>query len=1233
MFTVTSQLLNLYRTRNRDLLTVFEFYEWKYVPFPDPGFGNLSYDPRFAIKRYAGQAISFSWGEDEIAYEAKVIDGPSITKHKGKEFDTASVTFSNVDRSVAAWVLSTPIAGLRLVIREIPASANDLDVVEGSASPFTHSVIRFVGRVQKPDQFNRESGVITAVQDLGTIAAQIPERDLQPSCPLKFKKGDCLGDQILSQKTATYQAAKVCDKREETCTAYGNEKYFQGTQVIQIESSFLHKHNESFWKKVLNILPGISRKKTTVDNSTYNTTPYGQPVPVVLGRWLHRLFTIQYKDAGETIWFKKGGCRGPIKDFVTLKNESPNLSQPLEVTKHLGEYGGVGTQTQDTVFPGGEYHSKLAYVTARCIGSDIVVSDPAPDVTSLIAGQVVRVCSGVSAGVMLGTGRIDSVFGSYDNGNDAWTDNPIDLAIHVITDPAYLNLPLAHVGQHQTAITAAYTTGAVKDVSNAERCLLPNSETTHAGVDYKRFTSTGLIGPLSFFGTADFLFQPQRPGGYWAREAEYEFFDPATPPTSLTVKTKYRKRYTAGMVLTDKKKAVDFLYDNLYASCRGFNRWDRHGRLVVDCERPVDHSFLRADAAAAATSIKLLDVTPWKRLEGALEGVDELRGKILIGAHKLTSEVRPVTSSSYSADGNGIPYSANSTSGTMTATAAGASLTGGSSSVAASGSVEIAGSCAVGDEISITIDGFTVSIIATQEDVDASIDNLTMACQLTCAINAEPILNEYIEAWRSGSNPTTVGIFCKYGELSFTTPIEEAHFAELDDPVTAPTLTSSTGTLAAGTYLVAYAYRNANGNTNISNIGAITIIANKQIDVPGVSLPAGADSIDWFVSVEANSDLMLVVNNNNGSGFSINSLPVVTAEHAPKLNTTGEEILRVMYSDAQRALAYADTTRATHLDGSFGWPEGGRQSLINQVKGTYREAIWDFAEQPLTINDERHQDEVGEINSTTIDLSAVDNFNQASRLLNGYLAKFRDLDFFFKWSAAGEPLLLEIGDVVCLSDDSGEWRNVPVTIEDISYNQKFEASFTCRLYSTSAFDDAVLQTQVPLPSALVNYLGEAPALEFDTVTFPPDGLEQGNDGIGGVSTIVGGIIFGGTYYPGQYAIVYVTKPGGSQEIANAKVIPDDTLHGTFEILAATPGVYEVCLQAVSGFGVKSAIGPCATIAIGLGAAQGEWITPMVTFSGAGNAAWTGTGSFNIPMITESGAGEPNPAGGGTYTIP
>jgi len=1239
MFKVTTALTDLLRSRSRDLIYVYEIYHWHYVPFPEGS--ALSYDPRFALRRFAGKNISFSTGTGDVAYERQVLEGPSLKKTKGKQFDSVAVKFSNASRDMASFVLNNRIQGMRLVVRSIPRSA-PLTESPGDPGAFIDSTIEFVGRIEKPDNFTRESGTISAKQDLGTIEAQIPERDYQPTCPLRFKKGDCLGDQTLAEKTPTYQAAKICNKTEEQCIEYGNEKYFQGTKLIQIESSFVHKAHRGIFGKILAYgglgLVGAllsKRKKTTVGNSILDNTPYGQPVSVILGRWQMQLTTLQCQDLGNTINMKEAACRGPIKDFLNIRNDAPNFSQPGSIIKHLGEYGGVGTQTQDLLFPGGEYHSKLAYFTASCVGSDILVEDPAPDNSSLIAGQIVRVSYGLSAGVALGTGRIDNVLAGYDSGEDGWTDNPVDLAVHIISDPAYLGLPLAHIGQHETSRTSAYTTGAIKDLSNAERCLFPNTETLRAGVDYKRYYSTGLIGALSFFGTGlGFLFQAQKPGGYWAREALYEFFDPDAPPDSLDVITRYRKRYTCNLAINEKQKAIDLLYDKLLTSFRGFIRWDHHGRLVVDCERPAEHSFLRSDVASAATSIKVLDVTRWKPLDSLEGDPNPLRGKVLIGAHKLTSEVRPVTSSSYSAEGNGIPYSASST-GTMSATAAGASLSGGSSTTPASGSVEIAGSCAVGDQISITIDGYEITITATQEDVDASIDNLTIACQLVYAINAEPRLNEYIEAWRTGSNPTTVEIYCKYGALNFSTPLEGDHFAEIAEPEDAPAAATSAGSLVEGVYLLSYAYRNANGNTNISPILAIDVADNEQIDIDAITLPTAADSVDWFISVEANSDVRLLVLNNDGSAFSIDELPVVTAAQEPKRNTTGEEILRVMMSFAGKALTYADTTRANILDGSVSWPEGGRQSTINQAKGTIRHAIEDFAERQLIVNDERHQEDTGEINPVTLDLSAVDNHNQGVRLLNGYLAKYRDLDFFFKHASAGEALLLEIGDLICISDDSGAWRNTPVTIEDLTKNSKFEVSFTNRLYSMSAFDDAVLQTQVPLPSALVNYLAAPPDIEFNTTDFPPDGLELGNDGVGGVSSIRGGAVFGATIYPGQWAKVRLIIRAGlaTSEVVVSRIEPDSNLEAIFEFLASAPGLYRVELEAFSGLNVPNPNKPYADIVVGLGAVQGDWVTPLVQLSGAGSVEWTGAGTYTIPMITESGAGEPQPAGGGNFDIP
>lgn len=1159
MFDVSDDLLTILRSRSRDLLWVYEFYSYDYIPFPEST--AFSYDPRHAVKLFAGQSVSFAWGDDTITYERQILDGPSISKHQGKQFDTVSIKLSNVDRSTAAWILSNKIQGMRLVVRVIPKSANSLSFTEPSHSPFIHSIILFVGRVNKPDDWNRSSGTISATQDLGSIQTQVPPQQFQQKCPLVpvFKKPgfDCMGNETMAEKSLTYQAAKRCNGSFAQCTEYENTKFFAGTRIVQIQSSFVHKSHQGFFSKLLRYgglgLVGHflapKRQKTTVANSIHDDTPYGSAVPIILGRWSKKLIPLQFQDIGTSINFLMAACRGTIKDFLNIRNDSTaGFSQPIGVTKHLGEYGGTGTQTQDTVFPEHGFFSKLAYITGYCNGSDIVTEDAAPEISSLIAGALIKKAWHV---ILNGAGRYDNVLSNFQQ-ITGWSDNPVDHVYYLLTEPALLALPESHMAEKASVGTAAYCTGAIKDLSNAERALFPNTEIGKAGIDYKRYYSTGVIGPKSFFGEGlELLSVGQAPGGNPNREAEYEFFDPDAPPDSLDVRTFYRKRYTSNIEISEQKKTVDFLYDTLLPAFRGFLRFDHFGRIAIDCERPADHSYLRDNASSASTSVKVLDVTPWKPLEALSGDPAPLRGKLLIGVGRLNSEVRQISSALYSADGNAITLSA-SYSGGMSATASGATLSGGSTSAPAEGTVTLSGSVSAGDSITITIDGISVTVTASEDDTTATIPTLTMACQLAFAINAEPGLRDYVEADKHSD--TTVRILSKLGVLNFTPALEENHFAEIDDPTTAPTLGASAGSLVAGTYQVAYAYRNANGNTLISDIASIELADNEQIDVTGVSLPAGADSVDWFVSVEADSGVLLRVLNNDGSSFSIDVLPAVTELDVPKINTTGEETLRVMMSFAGKALTYADTTRANVLDGSFSWPEGSRQSTVNQVKTKYREAIQDFGEQPLVVNDERHQEQTGQTNSADIDLSAVDNFNQAARLCNGYLAKLRDADFFFKWGSAGEALLLEVGDVVCASDDSGEWRNVPIRIEDPTYSAKFEINFAGRLYSTSQFDDEVLQTDVPLPSALVNYMAGPPAPASLTLT------QSGVYGANGTydTKIIGTITFGDFIY-GQKARVYVTPPGGS-EVFSQDLGASQT---TFEIQAPKPGLYTVRVVAAS----------------------------------------------------------------------
>lgn len=1242
MFDVSDFVEDVLRSRARDLIYVFEFYSYDYEPFPEPTSGNLSFDPRHAVKRFAGQNISFDLDGDSVSYQRQVLDAPAVSKKIGKQFDTASLRLSNVDRSTAAWILSNKIQGMRMVVRTIPRSAPSGG---DSASCFGHSIILFVGRVNKPDDFNRQSGTISATQDLGSIEVQIPPRQYQPTCPLvnvfKLPGHDCMGNETMAEKSPTYQAAKTCNGSFAQCTEYENTKFFQGTRIIQLTSSFVYRPHRGLFTRIINIAVPISipiynalRRKTVVGNSIHDGTPYGQPISTILGRWKKKLTALQFQDTGETIWFKMAACLGKIHDFLNIVNEAPNFSQPLEVVKHLGEYGGTGTQTQDAVFPDGSYHSKLAYFTGRCIGSDVEVEDPAPDISSVVVGQSVRIAFGT---VNDGRAAVNNVFAGYSAGGDdydGWTDNPVDQARFIITDPSYLALPTSHIAERATVRTASYCIGPIKDTSNTEHAIFPASEVGKAGTDYKRYYSTGMIGGRSFrIGLA----VPQAPNGTPNREAEYEFDSDgsiAAGTTAIPFKPVYRKRYSSNIEVNEQKKAIDFLYDTLFPAGRLFLRWDALGRLAIDCERPADHSYLRQDIAAAATSIKVLDVLPWKPLDSIINEPEPLRGKILIGAHRLNSEVRPIATASYSAEGDAITLDADATGG-LTATPSGATLSGGSSSVPSQGIITVGGTPAAGDTLTAIIDGFEITVEATTEDQITQIpDNLSIAEQLIYAINAEPVLQDYVVAIRgvAGGFTTEVVVYSKYGVLNFTTPLAEDHFAEIANPTVAPTLGASAGSLEAGTYLVSYAYRNSNGNTLISPIAAIELADNEQIDVTGIALPVGSDSVDWFVSVDADSGAMLLVLNNDGSGFSIDSLPAVTEADVPKFNTTGEEILRVMMSFAGRALVYADTTRANVLDGSFSWPEGGRQSTVNQVKTKYREAIQDFGEQPLVVNDERHQRETSKVNSVDIDLSAVDNFNQAYRLCNGYLAKLRDGDFFFKHGSAGEALLLEIGDVICVSDDSGGWRNVPVRIEEAAYNQKFEVNFTNRIYSTRHFDDFAIQKDVPLPSALTNFAAPPAAPEFNEVDFPPNGLVQTLDGSLGLTSVRGGGIVADSIYA-KKVNVRLTKRGGvtvSETIAS-NLIPNDDGEVTFEFIATEPGLYVVQIQSTNRWGASEWVE--TLIVIGLGAAQGLWDTPMVELSGSGSVEWTGAGTYNIPMITESGAGDPNPAGGGNFDIP
>lgn len=1348
MQTVGSQLTTVLQARDRDLITVFELYSSDYQP------SGSHFDPTDALETFAGVSFTLPYGP--VVYRREVLQGPSIKKTMGKEFNSVTIRFSNVSRYMADFVLHNQVEQMRLVVRTISRSV--AASIGNNASILTNSGVLFVGRCGKPDGFDRSTGTITAKPDMGTVAALLPPRVIQVSCPLEFKGPECLGTELLSEKSAEYQAAVVCNKlRGGDCTTYANTKFFQGIDIVQIESSFVHKSHEGFLSKFLRYggfglvghLLGPKRKSTSVNNSIHDGTPYGTAIPLIFGRWYKTLIALQYQDIGTSINFLMAACRGKISDFINIRNLSLGFTAPIGITKHLGEYGGDGSQTEQTVFPQGGFFSRLAYITGYCNGSDIESEDPAPEIAAVIAGTIPdqiyfdvdhdgtgKLSAGTGGVSAAGTGTAEpgspaatfdlaitsrsplsyvkledasgptitaevGVSGTYDalasfqeagpietdavsygvggrvgylpaplggtldlkglnftisgfgttgtlqtlvcrnglegqsgsnfidmrgngvrisffiDGNnyplegtltvadgtylmvtvvrtgalleiylngclansrndlplseidysqwsgysagnatwkigysgpaghigivwiadktshlsfydyswdaqdvadvwasavetptgcpgEDWTDNPVDHARFILTEPALMNNDPDSIDDYLSAYAAAYNCGAIKDDTNAERLLLPNTETSKAGVDYRRYNSTGLLTPQSFQST-----RTQIPAGVAAHEAEYEFFDPDSPPSSLDVEIVYRKRYTCNIEFSEAQKAVDVLYDRILPTFNGFLRWNIKGQTVIDSARPADWTTLRSASSATDTTILVQDVLPWKNILGSpylLEGKVHLDRRISYQYDNATlrtgatgfvsgdigkfafqkdnsslweltdttptwsevttevSEVRRVTLAQYSSDGNSITL-ASSASGGPTATPSGANLTGGSSSVQASGTVTITGSLTEDATITVTIDGIDCVLTLLNGETSSIIGH-----RMACVINATPDIQEYVEAHATNN---VVTIKAKVGVLTLSSALEEDHEAQT-------------------------------------------------------------------------------------------------------------EVTRVMASFAGKALTYADTTRANILDGSFSWPDASRQSLTNQIKSEYREAVRDFGKQPILVNDFNHQRKTRQTNTFEVDLQAVDNYNQAARLSNGKLNLLRDGDQFFSWASMGEALLLDEGDVVCVSDASGPFRNKLVRIEDIEIDKDLHVEFAARKYSRFQLSDLVaLPAGLLLPSALPNFEAPPPDIAFNEEDFPPNGLTQSTDGTAGITSIRGGVIFGANPYM-QWAKVRLIKRGGVtvDESINDRLERNSFLKGTFEFPASIDGLYTVQIQACNQWGCSAIV--TADIVIGFG---------------------------------------------------
>jgi hypothetical protein len=1061
------------------LVDLVELYDASYLP------GSSGFDPDDAVERFASEEIT--WGGNAYRREVTSLGRSDVSRSMGSDQNNVTITFSNISRYLATLAQSRTMEGLFCVVRTVNPTVTD------------DSVVLFTGRLEKPSTINKKTFYVSARQDFGAININLPTSKFLTTDPNNRVPSDPL---------------------------------FEGFRIVPVAGSFTTERSvpsTSFWGR---LFARQKKEKVSEQYSSLDDTPYGSAVPEIFGSCQMEgipLLFIDYGSITRGIWV---WSKGPIAgiDNVAFRNDGQILRA---TTNHLGDLGGTGSNaTEESDIATGIGFLSLTAYTAMGWNSLLEEVDNAPTVIALIRGRLVDLPD--SSGVFNQTG---------------WSNNNAHIARFIMTNSRFMNINAAFMEDSVNYLTGLHCDEPLIDDTNSEIITIPSPDLPQAGETFYRYQSSGIYSSRYFRYNhlGEILIEPPE-----VVDGPYTSFNPTDIPTTFTVQNLLRKRYTCNVPITGEVRAVDFLYNTIFPSFKGFLRVNKKGKYEIRSEQSADSTRLRTATAVGATSIPVDDVTPWK------SGPDLLQGRILLGVHLTTSEVRDVSSADYSTAGNSVTLTAGIT-GDVTATASGATLSGGSTSVQASGTVTIGGTPEAGNSVTITINGIAVTYTVGFDETTG-----TVAAMLTQYINATPRLRGFIKAtWGSGT-PTIITIKAKYGALNLSSPLLKAHAIGVADPSVAPTITATgSGALAAGDYSVAYANVTAYGLTALTPVSTVTLTANQQIAVSSLpALPAGVTSRQFFVSEEIGSTrLRYAVTRTNASDFNINALPLANAALPPSFNTTSEELIRIAMSFAtnsqdvlpawrsgitptvadiylptalnghkytatsvsgatgaseptwptsaggtvvdggvtwtesgETVLGQAGLTRSNVIKDSFNWPLGSEQSSINQIKIEFRDRKNDFALTPYLVNDFTHQAQVGKPYPMEVDGSAIDNFHQMFRIANGALAKYRDGDWFVTWATGPQGLVLEEGDVCCVSDDSGGLINVPVRIEALSIAPNHEVTISrARKYSTNQFSDDARAQTVPIPSNLRFVQTVNSVIEFlDTPALrPQDGFTPG----------------------------------------------------------------------------------------------------------------------------------------------
>lgn len=934
-------------------------------------------------------------------YKRLVRSFGSITRTITEKTNSAQVTFDNLSREISDFEFNTGFEGLILVIRLLSRS---------QSVALTDSQILFVGRCEQPKSGTKERLTVTANFILSSLDTEIPRRKFAPEDHEGRTPGDILfeGFRFMPQYGVT-------------------------TYNVRVRRGGL-----------LGLLGFKKTVTRTLQYSSYSDLDAERSVPEAFGRVQLAGVHMAYSDIGTSFRTATAFCEGEIEGYINIRSATPQF--PLtSYAPRYGKLGGVDEQVPNPIpdWVGNGYYSRTAYIYATANGSAVEVVEPAPDIVAVILGKKILT---------------PDEFGVWNT--TVWTDNPAAVVRFLMTSDYYYKLNENWLDNDSFLAAYRFNDEMLFDLSYSDFLFVPDSlagafkDNLIDGETGNYFLPTSSVRP----GYWKYLNKSITASDYFLATAATvaDSYDPTSglipiePPeipepipgsgTSLGLLYFLRRRYTCNVAVTEQTKIIDFLHKVIFPASRMFFTQGANGKIKLNHKKPVDWA-LATDQINSST-IAVDDVTPW---------LDNKSGHLLIDPNTSVSEIRDVVGAAYSLAQNSVALSAS----------ANIAVTGFSGSdgdqTPATATLTVLDPDP-GNVSNFDLDGEEISFVASDDD---TVD--TVAAFIYASVNAHPRLKRRFSAELSGDQVT---ITAKFGTLQLDEFPDFTHDAPLADPSAAPTLTAAAGgTFAAGIYRVAYAFENSHGQTLLSPFKAITLTANQKIQVSAVTLPAGADSVVWYVTPAGGSARLRFHSRNDGSAFEITTLPLLTAPLPPDLNRTGTEVMRVAAVFSDRGLTRAHISRSNVLKASFEWILGNREKAVNRIDLKYRDATQDWRLLELRLKDDAHIAKTKKISNLEVNGQAIDNYNQAYRIAASMLAELRDADFFERWSSTREALLLEEGDVVAVTDSGAGFINLPVRIEEIQIDpdgQLPKVSFTARKYSTTLYDDSVAERQIPV---------------------------------------------------------------------------------------------------------------------------------------------------------------------------